>query len=187
MARITPLNYEEAEPQARAEWDRQIEAHGRMTNMKRTLAHSGLALEAYMDWYPLHDEVVKFLGDRSTNYFTYAISSQTDCLICSTFFRRILIESGENPEDFKLDERDQTVVEYGKQLAVDPHVVSDELFARLQKYFTDRQIVLLTAFGGLMIATNLINNSLQVELDDYLEPYRRPGKSSQAAPQPEGS
>jgi len=26
-----------------------------------------------------------------------------------------------------------------------------------------------------MIATNVINNALQVPLDEYLEPYRRPG------------
>ena len=31
----------------------------------------------------------------------------------------------------------------------------------------------LTAFGGLMIATNVFNNALQVELDDYLQPFRR--------------
>ena len=30
------------------------------------------------------------------------------------------------------------------------------------------QIVALTAFGGLMVATNLFNNALQVDLDDYL-------------------
>ena len=31
----------------------------------------------------------------------------------------------------------------------------------------------LTAFGALMVATNVFNNALRVDLDDYLEPYRR--------------
>ena len=31
----------------------------------------------------------------------------------------------------------------------------------------------LTAFGGLMVATNLFNNALKVDLDEYLHPYRR--------------
>ncbi|MGA2742268.1 MAG: hypothetical protein ABSG65_33115 [Bryobacteraceae bacterium] len=35
-----------------------------MTNMKRTLAYSPAALRAYMEWYPLRDEVAGFLGDR---------------------------------------------------------------------------------------------------------------------------
>jgi hypothetical protein len=34
------------------------------------------------------------------------------------------------------------------------------------------QVVALTAFGGLMVATNLFNNALQIDLDEYLVPYR---------------
>jgi hypothetical protein len=33
--------------------------------------------------------------------------------------------------------------------------------------------VVLTAFGGLVVATNLFNNALQVDLDDYLDAYRK--------------
>ena len=32
----------------------------------------------------------------------------------------------------------------------------------------------LTTFGALMVATNVFNNALRVDLDEYLEPYRRP-------------
>ena len=31
----------------------------------------------------------------------------------------------------------------------------------------------LTAFGAMMVATNVFNNALEVELDGYLEPYRK--------------
>jgi hypothetical protein len=48
MARIRPLEYEQAQPAARAELDRQLVAGGRVTNMKRTLAHSPVALSALM-------------------------------------------------------------------------------------------------------------------------------------------
>ena len=44
------------------------------------------------------------------------------------------------------------------------------------RQFTPPQIVALTAFGGMMIATNVFNNALRVDLDGYLEPYRRPGR-----------
>jgi hypothetical protein len=40
MARIQPLSDEEASPAVRAEFDAQRSAHGRVTNMKRTLGHS---------------------------------------------------------------------------------------------------------------------------------------------------
>lgn len=173
MPRIKALDYEEAGPESQKEYERQIKAHGRMTNMKRTLAHSYPALRALMEWYPLRDEVVPFLGERATDLFTHAISAQTDCLICSTFFRRILIDKGENPDRLEMDEKEQTIVEFGRQLAVDSNQVSDELYSRLENYFTPEQLVVLTAFGALMLATNVFNNALQVDLDEYLIPYRR--------------
>jgi alkylhydroperoxidase family enzyme len=126
-----------------------------------------------MQWYPLRDAVLPFLGERLTTLFAHAVSTQTDCLICSTFFRRILIESGENPDELVLDERERTVIEYGRQLARDPNGVSDELYGRLARWLQSEQIVALTAFGGLMIATNVFNNALRVDLDDYLQPFRK--------------
>ncbi|MBP3954115.1 hypothetical protein J8F10_02235 [Gemmata sp. G18] len=97
MARVPPLQVEDAGPRSRELLDEQIANHGRATNMKRTLAHSPPALFALMRWYDLHAEVVAFLSKRATTLFAFAISAQTDCLICSTFFRRWLIEGGENP------------------------------------------------------------------------------------------
>ena len=38
--------------------------------------------------------------------------------------------------------------------------------------YTGEQIVVLTAFGAIMIATNVFNDALRVPLDSYLEPYR---------------
>jgi alkylhydroperoxidase family enzyme len=173
MARISPLQDEGAHPESRAALDQIRTAHGRVTNMKRTLARSPVALRALMTWYDLRDEVVPFLGERPTTLFAHAISAGTDCLVCSTFFRRLLVDAGEDPEALRLDEWEQTVVAYGRQLALDPHGVSDELYGRLAARLEPDQIVVLTAFGGLMVATNLFNNALQVDLDDYLQPYRK--------------
>jgi alkylhydroperoxidase family enzyme len=174
MARVEPLTVEAAAPAARQELERQIAEHGRATNMKRTLARSPMALHAFMHWYDLHAEVVSFLGKRPAMLFVHAISSQTDCLICSTFFRRWLTDAGDNSDHLALDEREQVLVEFGRQLARDANAVSDELFDRLRGHLSADQVVMLTAFGGLMIATNVFNNALRVDLDDYLVPYRKP-------------
>jgi alkylhydroperoxidase family enzyme len=140
--------------------------------MKRTLLRSLPAFHALMEWYPLRDTVRPFLGDRATTIFAHAISAASDCLICSTFFRRILIDAGENPDELALDERESLLVEYGRQLTRDAKGVSDELYARLTTHFSDDQIVALTAFGCIMLATNVFNDALRVDLDGYLEPYR---------------
>lgn len=181
MARISPISLEEAQPQARAELEHQIAAHGRTTNMKCTLARSPAALAALMQWYDLYDVVLPVLGQRMTTLFSHAISAQTDCLICSTFFRRWLREQGEDPDALQLDDREQDVVAYGRQLAIDAHGVTDELFARLRAWLSEEQIVALTAFGGMMIATNVFNNALQVDLDEYLEPFRKTAAGTRRA------
>jgi alkylhydroperoxidase family enzyme len=178
MARVTPLELSDLDVNAesRAAMEEIQAAHGRVTNMKRTLARSPVALRALMTWYDLRDEVVPFLGDRLTTLFAHAISAGTDCLICSTFFRRLLIDGGVDPEHLRLDDWEQTIVDFGRQLAVDSHGVSDELFGRLAARLNSEQIVALTAFGGLMVATNLFNNALQVDLDEYLYAYRKEGR-----------
>jgi len=175
MARIEPLreNDPDINPESRAAIDEIQATRGRVTNMKRTLARSPVALRALMTWYDLRNEVVPFLGERLTTLFAHSISTGTDCLVCSTFFRRLLIDAGEDPDRLRLDDWEQTIVAFGRQLAVDPHGLSDELFGRLAARLNPEQIVVLTAFGGLMVATNLFNNALRVDLDEYLYAYSK--------------
>ena len=173
MARIQPIEYRDAPAPAREAYDDHERHHGRMTNMKRTLLHSLPSFHALMEWYTLRDVVKPFLGERATTIFSHAISAETDCLICSTFFRRILIDAGENPDELALDDRVQLLVDFGRQLARNPKGVSDELYDRLATQFIPPEIVALTAFGCIMLATNVFNDALQVDLDGYLEPYRR--------------
>jgi alkylhydroperoxidase family enzyme len=172
MARIPPLDYADASPEARAAHDHHKEHVGRITNMKRTLLRSLPAFDALMTWYTLRDTVQPFLGERLTHLFAHAVSTENDCLICSTFFRRLLIQSGENPDALKLSPQECAVVEYGRQLGKNSHQVSDEMYADLAAHFSPEQIVALTAFGALMLATNVFNNALGVDLDQYLEPFR---------------
>jgi alkylhydroperoxidase family enzyme len=162
-------------PAAQAELDRQVAAHGRVTHMKRTLAHSPAALRALMEWYPLRDEVAGFLGDRLTTLFAHAVSTEADCLICSTFFRRILIDAGEDPDHLKLNDRETAVVVFGRALTRDQARVPEAVYRRAAEGLSHAQMVSLTAFGGMMIATNVFNNALDVELDEYLGKYVRPG------------
>lgn len=172
MPRIEPLDHARMPPDARAAHDAH-QAVGRITNMKRTLLRSVPAFHALMAWYPLRDTVQPFLGERLTTLFAHAVSAETDCLICSTFFRRILMDSGEDPDRLEMDAREAAVVAFGRALAVTPHRVPDPVYDGVAAYVTDEQMVALVAFGALMVATNVVNNALGVPLDDYLQPYRR--------------
>ena len=172
MTRIPPVDPESTTPDRRQAFEDGVQRFGRMTNMKRALLHSLPAYRALMEWYDLRDACAPFLGERLTNLFSHAISSETDCLICSTFFRRILIDAGEDVENLTLDEREQAVVDFGRCLAQPFARVPDALYARVAGFFDEEQMVALTAFGAMMVATNVLNNALDVPLDDYLAPYR---------------
>ena len=85
---------------------------------------------------------------------------------------RILIDDGDDPDRLALDQLDELIVDFGRTLATDPHAVERDLRARLEQQFEPAEIVLLTAFGAIMVATNVVNDALGVPLDSYLEPYR---------------
>ncbi len=172
MPRITPLEEQAAPEQSRDLAAAHLAAGGRMTNMKWTLARSPAALQALLQWYPLHDQVAPFLGERRTDLFCHAISTQAECLVCSTFFRRVIVEAGEDPDALELDALDELVVDLGRRLARDAHAVDDALHARLREHFDEAQVVALIAFGAMMVATNVFNDAMGVPLDDYLQPYR---------------
>lgn len=178
MARVS-IPDGQIHPQAQAELDRQLAAHGRVTNMKRTLSRSPAALAALMQWYPLRDEVAAFLGDRATTLFAHAVSAETDCLICSTFFRRLLIDAGEDPDRPQLDAKTAALLTYGRAIATDSNAVPDDVFDAVRSFLTDDQVVALTAFAAMMLATNVFNNALQVDLDEYLWGYHAGSASGQ--------
>jgi alkylhydroperoxidase family enzyme len=171
MSYLPMTEYETAGPEAKREYDDQIAKNGRVTNMKRTLLHNVKAFHAYMEWYTLKDEIVPFIGERGLSLFSYAISVSNDCLICSTFFRKILIDSGDDPDNPSLSETEKLLMDFGHAIGRNPGAVETALYERLKEKFDTEQIVLLIAFAGIMAATNLFNNVAKVDLDEPLYRY----------------
>jgi hypothetical protein len=173
MSRISPLEREQTTGAARTTFDHELARFGRLTNMKRTLMRSPPAYHALMQWYPLFDTIKAFVGERLAVIFAHAISAESDCLICTTFMRRLLINGGENPNELSLDEKGQALVEFGRAVVRSGNRVPEALYRKISELFNAEQIVALTAFAGLMVATNIINNVLEVDLDEYLYEYRQ--------------
>jgi hypothetical protein len=167
--------YETASAEVRARYDEQIAAHGRITNMKRTLLHHVKAFDVYMEWYPLAEQLAAVIGQRAMALYSYAISEGNRCLVCGTFFRKILIDSGSDPDNPILSEEEQLLMELGFSISEDPHNIDPAIYAQLKARYTDEQVVLLFAFAGIMAATNLFNTVARVPLDEVLYHYRKAG------------
>ena len=55
----------------------------------------------------------------------------------------------------------------------DANSIPPEIFNRMKEYWSEEQIVAITAFATIMIATNIINKALKIELDEELIPYTK--------------
>ena len=171
MSRISKVIYEEALPEIQQEYERVVKHHGSVSNMKATLLHSPVALNAVLEWYTLFGKVKPVLGQRLSILFCNAISRENACTLCATYMQKEIVDGGEDPEQLQLDDRDKVIIAFGRQLAADPNRVSDELFARLRGYLTEAEVVELTVFGALMIVNNVVNSALRVEVDEGLRAY----------------
>lgn len=173
MPRINPLAESDASTDLKAAWAKHIDDYpgSRITNMKATLSHSPLAFDVYMQWYPLYQAVIGIVGERAAYLFAHAISEASNCPLCTTFFRKLIIQNGERPEDLQLTDDEQHLLNFGAEVARNQGNVPDELYEPIRQRFSDQAVVILVAFAGQMIATNLFNNVLHVTIDEYLYPY----------------
>lgn len=78
----------------------------RLTNEKLTLLHNAEAFKAIEDSsYSLDRELQRLIGKRAGDFFEYAISEENDCLVCSTYFRKLLKDNGIDFDNFQFTKK----------------------------------------------------------------------------------
>lgn len=172
MARIEPLDKNNVPAPVREAFEKHVSSHdATITNMKATLAHSLLSFNVYMQWYLLYEKVQELIGKRAASLFAYSISYASNCPLCSTFFRRIIIQSGAKPEDLLLTEHEKKIMDFGSSIACYKGQIADFVYDDLAKFHSHEEMVLLTAFAGQMVATNIFSNVTETDIDAYLTDY----------------
>lgn len=165
MARIEPLVPGELPNQARQALEEHVAGGYRVTNEKLTLLRNAPSFHALeVESYAVDRELQRFVGQRAADFFEYAISLENDCVVCSTYFGKLLRRNGFTDfEHFDFTPEEKLLIEYGRAIAKDPKGIPDELFSCLKERFDDETLVVLTTMGILMIANNFFNDILQVE------------------------
>lgn len=164
MPRIQKMDLNTASEDVKNTVEQHIAKGHRITNEKLTLLHnipSFLTLEESS--YTLDDELQRLIGKRAADFFEYAISVQNECLVCTTYFSKLLKSNHIDVKTFAFTEEEKVLMEYGQAIAKDPKHVPDELFERLRTFFNEEQLVAITTMGVMMIANNYFNDILQVE------------------------
>ncbi|MBA8902271.1 catechol 2,3-dioxygenase-like lactoylglutathione lyase family enzyme [Phyllobacterium sp. P30BS-XVII] len=172
MSRILPVIYDEASPEARAEHDRELQLRGRMTNMKRIMLHSPVAHRIYAEWFTLRELLRPALPDRAIWLLSLAIAKASHADTPVTFFRRALIDSGLQPETIVPDADETVLMDFGKAIVASANAIPDRLWKRLADRYDEPTLVNLVAFAGIMIATTVFTNVVEVDLDPELNGYR---------------
>ena len=131
MARIEPINYENATEEIKAAHDEHLKK-SKLNNMKRTLLHNVTAFNALM--------------------------------VCSSIFKSFLDEQGVDFDSLVLSPVQQALISFGRNVADNPHEVFDDQMDELKEFFTDEQIVVITSLAAMMVASNIINTVLDVDL-----------------------
>jgi hypothetical protein len=130
-----------------------------------------VAHRIYAEWFTLLEELRPALDDRAVWLFCHAISMESRAIIPVGFFRRALINAGLTPEAIVPTVDEALLIEFGKAIVKDSNAVPDELWERLKSRYDDPTLVNLVAFAGIMIATAIFNNVVDVDLDPELLPY----------------
>jgi len=172
MARIQPISLTEISPAVKVAFERHInEYKERITNTKATLAHSLVAFDAYMQWYPLYEAVEQITGNRLAYLFGYSISKESSCTLCSTFFRKQIIDNGEDPDNLLLTQAEKNLVDFGEAISRCSGNIANHLYNTVAKQYSQKDLVTLIAFAGQMVALNIFNNVAETETDDFLHSY----------------
>ncbi len=162
---ISTIDLETATPEVKEAIEKHVADGYTITNEKLTLLHNVpcfTALEVHS--YAVDRELQKFISERAAFIFEYAISLETDCLVCSTYFHNKIVQYGiKEMDEFQLTEEEELLVEFAKQIANNRKNIPEELFTRLKARYNEEQIVVLTTMGVFMIANNYFNDILSVE------------------------
>ena len=129
-------------------------------------------------------EVYRWFGEEGTvprKYHELAIlvvSNLNRCTYCVSHHTPFALESGGTAAQVRaiedgtwrqrrelFDDAEWAMAEYAAQVTLEPWKLSDELFARLRDFFSEAQIVELTARTTLCSFWNKFNDALRLELE----------------------
>lgn len=163
MARVEPVSIETAAEKIRKTDDEYLRSI-KLNGMKRTLLHSTTAFEALSGFHKLCDKAATFLSELDVNLFCYAISDENDCPVCSGIFRSFLDGQGVDLSTLVMTPKQQALISLGRNIADNPHEVYEDQIEEMKEFFTDEQLVVLVSLAAMMVASNIFNTVLDVEM-----------------------
>lgn len=174
MARIPYITREHVDPSALKEFD-DLTSYGPFGHLAGAMGHRAPILRnAARMLTELKAEGV--LSKRYLELALVTVSLMNECEYCVAHHGPMLTVQGVSKEgtltllDYEnhpeLDDVDKLVIEYAKQVTLDPNRTRDAIFDRLRAHFSDAEIVELTWRIALCGAFNRFNDVLQLDIEE---------------------
>ena len=174
MARVPYITRDQVDPGALPEFDA-LTSYGPFGHLAGAMGHRAPILRnAARMLAELRDEGV--LRKRYLELALVTVSHLNQCDYCVAHHGPMLTVEGVSKEGMmnlldyenhpELDDVDKLVVEYGKQVTLDPNRTRDAIFERLRTHLSNAEIVELTWRIALCGAFNRFNDVLQLEIED---------------------
>lgn len=150
-------------------------------NQIRALAHNPALLEALVQVYQVFAET-QSVERRLVELGILIVSRVNACQYCVQHHAPSAHDAGLSQAQLQAiqdadwtsqralwDDEEWLIIQYAEQLANAPYQISDNLFEKLKKRFTDRQIVDLTMRLALCAAWNKFNDALQLDTESPVQ------------------
>ena len=176
MARVRYIEENTSDnPIIQEAYQRMIEKRGKVTNIYKALAHKPTILKTigpFVASVQQPDELDPKLKER----IILRVSGINCSAYCSHAHRQISAKMGfsaaeidemENPAAANIDESEKAALKYAEALTVNPGNIPDEVFEDLKQYFSESQIVEITAIAALYNMINRFNEALKLDPEEY--------------------
>lgn len=174
MVRIKPLSKEEVRGEVKETFDAMGKKFGMIPNLFATIAHYPKALKPLLDLYQAISKE-STIEPKLQELVNLEVSKINRCHYCLVHHTQMAKAYGVKDEQLKsweagklegvFSDKEKTVIEYARQVTKDAEGVPEDLFKRLNSYFTESEIVNLTLIIGMMNVFNRFNGALGVELE----------------------
>jgi uncharacterized peroxidase-related enzyme len=176
MARVKYIEESEAtDPRIKEAYERMRQKRGKVTNIYKALAHKPSILSTigpFVAAVQQPDEIDAKLKERiilrvsKINRSAYCCHAHEQ-ISTKMGFTREEIEEMENPESANLSDAEKAALRYAEAMTKNPGSIPDSIYNELKKYYSDSQIVEITALAALYNMINRFNEALKLDPEEY--------------------
>lgn len=176
MARVTYIDENKtSNPDILEAFDRMIQKRGKLTNIYKALAHKPDILKTigpFVAAVQKPDELDPKLKERiilrvsKINRSAYCCHAHEQ-ISTKMGFTRDEINEMDNPSTAKISDAEKAALNYAEALTVNPGNIPDTVYEDLKKYYSESQIVEITALAALYNMINRFNEALKLDPEEY--------------------